>query len=227
MVFRNKLDEDGIVTRNKARMVVQGYNQEKGIDYDETFDAVARLEAIRLLIAFATHMKFTLHQMIVKSAFLNGYLKEEVFVKQPPGFESKECSEHVYKLDKVVILNLVGYVDADYGGFLGDRKSTPGMAHFLGSCLVSWATKKQNLVALSTVEAEYIAAASCCAQLLWIKHQLVDFGIKFGCIPIFCDNASAIKFCATDKQIADIFTKELSREYFERNSLELGTIKIT
>jgi len=73
-----------------------------GIDYDETFAPVARLEAIRLLIAFAAHMEFTLHKMDVKSAFLNGYLKEEVFVKQPPGFESKECPEHVYKLDKAL-----------------------------------------------------------------------------------------------------------------------------
>ncbi|XP_070031955.1 uncharacterized protein [Nicotiana tomentosiformis] len=75
-VFINKLDEDGTVTRNKARLVVQGYSQEKGIDYDETFAPVARLEAIRLLIAFADYMKFTLHLMDVKSAFLNSYLKE-------------------------------------------------------------------------------------------------------------------------------------------------------
>ncbi|XP_070027772.1 secreted RxLR effector protein 161-like [Nicotiana sylvestris] len=65
--------------------------------------------------------------------------------------------------------NLVGYADADYAGFLVDRKSTSGMAHFLGSCLVSWDTKKQNSVALSNAKAEYVAAASCCAQLLWIK----------------------------------------------------------
>ncbi|XP_070017751.1 uncharacterized protein [Nicotiana sylvestris] len=101
-VFRNKLDEDGIVTRNKARLVVQGYSQEEGIEYNETFASVARLEAIRLLIAFATHMEFILHQMDVKSAFLNSYLKEEVFVKQPPRFEIKECREHVYKLDKAL-----------------------------------------------------------------------------------------------------------------------------
>ncbi|XP_049379801.1 secreted RxLR effector protein 161-like [Solanum stenotomum] len=65
--------------------------------------------------------------------------------------------------------DLIGYVDADYVGFLVDRKSTSGMAHFLGSALISWGTKKQNSVALSTAEAEYVAAASCCAQLLWIK----------------------------------------------------------
>ncbi|XP_070055495.1 uncharacterized mitochondrial protein AtMg00820-like [Nicotiana tomentosiformis] len=74
-VFRNKLDEFGNTTRNKARLVVQGYNQEEGIDYDKTFAPVARIEAIRILIAFASHMKFKFFQMNVKSAFLNRYLK--------------------------------------------------------------------------------------------------------------------------------------------------------
>nr|XP_009784254.1 PREDICTED: uncharacterized protein LOC104232692 [Nicotiana sylvestris] len=91
---------DGTVTRNKARLVVQGYSQEEGRDYDETFAPVTRLEAIRLLIAFATYMEFTLYQMDVKSVFLNVYLKEEVLVKKPYGFERKKCAYHVYKLDK-------------------------------------------------------------------------------------------------------------------------------
>lgn len=82
-VFRNKLDEDGVVTRNKARLVVQGYSQQKGIDYDETFAPVAQIEVIRILVAFAAQIDMKLFQMDVKTAFLNGYLKEEVFVKQP------------------------------------------------------------------------------------------------------------------------------------------------
>jgi len=88
--------------------------------------------------------------------------------------------------------DLVGYADADYAGFLVDRKSTSSMAHFLGPCLVSWATKKQHSVAMSIVEAEYVATAFCCAQLLWRRQQLKDFGVDTGCIPIFCDNTSAI-----------------------------------
>ena len=101
-MFRNKLDEHGTIIRNKARLVVQGNNQEEGIDYDEIFAPVARIEAIRLLIAFASHMEFTLYQMDVKSAFLNGLLQEEVFVKQPPGFENNDFPDHVYKLDKAL-----------------------------------------------------------------------------------------------------------------------------
>jgi len=79
-VFRNKPDEFGIVTRTKARLVVQTYNQEEGIDYEKTFAPVARVEAIRILVAFAAHMEIKLYQMDVKSAFLNGCLKEEVLL---------------------------------------------------------------------------------------------------------------------------------------------------
>ena len=85
-VFRNKLDDLGVIVKNKARLVVQGYNQQEVIDYEETFAPVARLEAIRLLIAFPAHKGFKLFQMDVKTAFLNRCLKEEVFVEQPPGF---------------------------------------------------------------------------------------------------------------------------------------------
>ncbi|WMV38147.1 hypothetical protein MTR67_031532 [Solanum verrucosum] len=360
-VYRNNLDENGTVTRNKAKLVVQGYNQEEGIDYDETFAPVARLEAIQLLIAFAIFKEFTLFQMDVKSAFLNGYLNEEVYVKQPPGFKNPEFLNNVYKLDKVMYglkqatrawyerlskflldhghsrgkinntlflktigkdllivqvyvddiifgstnslmtqefvelmsgefeismmgelsfflglqikqtptvfqlaysyipctdaswpasfddadsgvqgndwvslvsydivfsvglcarfqanpkeshlkyvkrifrylkgttdlglryskgsnFNIVDYAYVDNVGYLVDRKSTTGMAHFLGTCLISWSTKKQNSVTLSTAEAEYVAVGSCCAQLLSIKKQLVDFGMNVGRVPIF------------------------------------------
>jgi len=101
-VFRNKLDEQGTVTRNKARLVVQGYNQEEGIVYEQIFAPVTRIKAIRILIAFAAHMEFKLYQMDVKSAFLNGYLKEEVYVMQPPSFENSEFPNHVFKLDKAL-----------------------------------------------------------------------------------------------------------------------------
>ncbi|GJW54420.1 retrovirus-related pol polyprotein from transposon TNT 1-94 [Tanacetum coccineum] len=95
-VFSNKKDEHGITTKNKARLVAQGYSQ----DYDETFAPVARMEAIRIFLVFAIYMNFKVYQIDVKSAFLNGKLKEEVYVKQPPGFESSEFSDYVCKLDK-------------------------------------------------------------------------------------------------------------------------------
>ncbi|GKD22322.1 retrovirus-related pol polyprotein from transposon TNT 1-94, partial [Tanacetum coccineum] len=98
----NKRDKTGIVIKNKARLVAQGYNQQECIDYDQTFAPVARLEAIRIFLAFATYMNFIVYQMDVKSAFHNGKLKEEVYVKQPPGFKSNEFPNHVYKLDKAL-----------------------------------------------------------------------------------------------------------------------------
>jgi len=85
--FRNNSDDSGVITRNKARLVAKGYNQEEGIGFEETFTPVARLEAVRLLLAFACMNGFKLFQMDVKSAFLNGFVNEEIFVSQPPGFE--------------------------------------------------------------------------------------------------------------------------------------------
>jgi len=99
-VFRNKLKEQGEVIRNKARLVAQGYSQQEGIDYIETFAPVARLEAIRLLLSYAVNHDIILYQMDVTSAFLNGVIEEEVFVKQPLGFEDLKHPDHVYKLKK-------------------------------------------------------------------------------------------------------------------------------
>ncbi|KAJ9566467.1 hypothetical protein OSB04_002433 [Centaurea solstitialis] len=101
-IFRNKLDEIGTIIRNKARLVAQGYRQEEGIDYDETFAPVARVEAIRLFLAYATHMNFKVFQMDIKNAFLNGKLNEEVYVAQPPGFVDPKFPDHVYKLNKAL-----------------------------------------------------------------------------------------------------------------------------
>jgi hypothetical protein len=99
-VFRNKQDEHGVVTRNKARLVAQGFTQVEGLDFGETYVPVARLESIRILIAYATNHDFKLYQMDVKSAFLNGPLQERVYVEQPSGFEDPRKPNHVYLLHK-------------------------------------------------------------------------------------------------------------------------------
>ncbi|GJT78561.1 putative ribonuclease H-like domain-containing protein [Tanacetum coccineum] len=101
-VYRNKKDDRGIVVRNKARLVAQGYTQEEGIDYDEVFAPVARIEAIRLFLAYASFMNFIVYQMDVKSAFLYGTIEEEVYVCQPPGFEDPEFPNKVYKVEKAL-----------------------------------------------------------------------------------------------------------------------------
>nr|GFA05403.1 copia protein [Tanacetum cinerariifolium] len=140
-VLKNKKDERGIVIKNKARLVAQGHTQKEGIDYDEVFPPVIRIKAIRLFLAYASFMGFTVYQMDVKSAFLYGTINEEV-----PHFD------------------LVAYSDSDYGGASEDCKSASGGCQFLGRRLISWQCRKQTIVATSTTEAEYVAAASCCGQ---------------------------------------------------------------
>nr|GEV41307.1 hypothetical protein [Tanacetum cinerariifolium] len=100
--FKNKKDESSLVIRNKVRLVAVGYSQQEGIDYDETFAPVARIEAIRLFLAYVAHNDFTVFQMDVKTTFLNGILKKEVYVGQPPGFVRKQYPDHVYALDKAL-----------------------------------------------------------------------------------------------------------------------------
>ena len=101
-IFKNNIDENRIVVRNKTRLVAQGYSQIEGVDFEETFAPVARLESIRLFIGMACIMNFTVYQMDVKSAFLNGILSEEVYVHQPKGFEDATNPEYVYKLNKAL-----------------------------------------------------------------------------------------------------------------------------
>ncbi|KAH9657659.1 CCHC-type domain-containing protein [Citrus sinensis] len=310
-VFRNKMDESSVIVRNKARLVAQGYNQEEGIDFDETFAPVARLESIRMFLAYACHKDFILYQMDVKSAFLNGYIMEEVYVKQPAGFENEKFPDHVYKLSKAlyglkqaprawydrlknflldndffmgktdttlfvkhknqdilivqiyiddiifgstnellckdfsscmsqefemsmmgelkyflglqikqneegILINQAKYLkdlikrfgydngtakstpmsttikldkdekgkevdmktyrDADFAGYKVDRKSTSGTCNFLGHYLVSWFSKKQNSVALSTTEAEYIAAGQIPDNRIFNPENQISFG---------------------------------------------------
>ena len=101
-VFYNKQDEHGVVTKNKARLVAQGFTQIKGLDFGETYASVARLESICILPAYAAHYDFKLYQMDMKSAFLNSPLSELVYVEQPPGFKDPKYPNHVYKLNKVL-----------------------------------------------------------------------------------------------------------------------------
>jgi hypothetical protein len=122
-VWKNKEGEKGEVVRNKSRLVAQGFSQKEGIDYEETFAPVARLEAIGILLAFSVAKGFKLNQMDVKSAFLNGVLEEEVYVRQPPGFESEKYPHRVYKLRKAMY-GLKQAPRAWYGrlrGFLFER----------------------------------------------------------------------------------------------------------
>nr|GFA11694.1 uncharacterized mitochondrial protein AtMg00810-like [Tanacetum cinerariifolium] len=165
-------------------------------EYDEDFAPVARIEAIRIFLAFASFMGFIVYQMDVKSTFLYSTINEEVYVTQPPGFvdpkypkkKRTHLQDSVYKegqegyhadISKAKLglwypresaFDLKAYSDSDYAGANLDRKSTTGGCQFLGRRLISWQCKKQIIVATSTTEAEYIAATSCCGLILWIQN---------------------------------------------------------
>ncbi|GKB05218.1 putative ribonuclease H-like domain-containing protein, partial [Tanacetum coccineum] len=426
-ILKNKRDARGIVVRNKARLVAQGHRQEEGIDYDEVFAPVARIEAIRLFLAFASYMGFLVYQMDVKSAFLYGEIEEEVYVTQPKGFEDPFFPKHVYRvvkalyglhqaprawyarlsafllqhnyrrgtIDKTLFIKkdsrdiilvqvyvddiifgstnkawcaefevlmkgefemsamgemtfflglqvkqlpdgtfisqdryvkdmltkfdmesvrtattpyeaaktklkdetdppvnvhlyrsmigslmyltasrpdimfavsacsrhqvtpltshlnavkkifkylkgqpklglwypkdspfqLEAYSDSDYAGSHGDRKSTTGGCQFLGRRLISWQCKKQTIVATSSTEAEYVAAASCCAQVLWIQNQLLDYGFNFMNTKIFIDNQSTI--CIVKNPVFHQRTKHIEiRHHFIRDANEKNLIQV-
>ncbi|WVZ75656.1 LOW QUALITY PROTEIN: hypothetical protein U9M48_023691 [Paspalum notatum var. saurae] len=435
-VFRNKQDDEGNIVRNKARLVAKGYSQVEGIDFGETFAPVARLEAIRFLLAYAleairfllayaSHHDMKLYQMDVKSAFLNGYINELVYVEQPPSFEDPNHPNHVYRLSKALYglkqaprawyerlrdfliekgftigrvdttlfikkmdndllvcqvyvddiifgstneecctefgkmmakefemsmigeltfflgfqikqlregtfiyqekytrdllkrfqmddckpietpmatnikldpdesgikvdqtlyqsmigsllylcasrpdimfsvclcarfqpdpkeshltavkrilrylkhtpsiglwypkgasFELLGYTDSDFAGCRVERKSTSGGCYLLGCSLVSWSSKKQNCVSLSTAEAEYIAAGSSCAQLLYMKQTLKDYGVELTRIPLLCDNESTVKL--TNNPVQHSRTKHIDiRHHFIRDHVAKGDI---
>ncbi|GJR12031.1 retrovirus-related pol polyprotein from transposon TNT 1-94 [Tanacetum coccineum] len=426
-VYRNKKDERGVVVRNKARLVAQGHRQEEGIDYDEVFAPVARIEAIRIFLAFASYMGFIVYQMDVKSAFLYGKIDEEVYVSQPPGFLDPKYPQKVYKVVKAlyglhqaprawyatlstfllkngyrrgtinktlfikkdkydIILvqvyvddiifgstkkswcdefeslmksrfqmssmgeltfflrlqvkqkedgifisqdkyvaeilkkfdfanvktastpietqkplvkdeeasdvdvylyrsmtgslmyltasrpdimfavcacsrfqvtpksshlsaikrifrylkgkpklglwyprvssfDLESYSDSDYAGANLDRKSTTGGCQFLGRRLISWQCKKQTIVATSTTEAEYVAAASCCGQVLWIQNQMLDYGFNFMNTKIYIDNESTI--CIVKNPVYHSKTKHIAiRHHFIRDAYEKKLIQV-
>ncbi|GKC55966.1 retrovirus-related pol polyprotein from transposon TNT 1-94 [Tanacetum coccineum] len=101
-VWKNKKDEESTVIRNKARLVAKGYFQEEGIDFEESFALVARLEAVQIFIAYVTHKSFLIYQMDVKTTFLNGLLKEEVYISKLGGFVDPDHLERVYRLRKAL-----------------------------------------------------------------------------------------------------------------------------
>ncbi|GKC14205.1 putative ribonuclease H-like domain-containing protein [Tanacetum coccineum] len=392
-----KKDERGIVIINKARLVAQGYTQEEGIDYDEVFALVARIEAIRLFLAYASFKDFVVYQIDIKSTFLYGKIEEEVYVCQPLGFEDPNFPDRVYKVEKSLYglhqaprawhvtlstylldngfqrgkidktlfikrhkgdillmssigeltfflglqvkqkkdgifisqdkyvdeilkkfgftevktastpmetqkpllkdedgeevdvhmyrsmigslmyltssrpdimfavcayaryqvnpkvshlyavkrifrylkgqpklglwypkdspFDLVAYTNSDYAGASLDKKSTTGGCQFLGCRLISWQCKKQTVVANSTTEAEYVAASSCCRQVLWIQNQLLDYGYNFMHTKIFIDNNSTI--CIIKNPVFHSKTKHIEiRHHFIRDCNEKKLIQM-
>ncbi|GKA65444.1 hypothetical protein Tco_0765151 [Tanacetum coccineum] len=120
---------------------------------------------------------------------------------------------------------LIAYADADHAGCNDDCKSTSGGIHFLGDKLVSWSSKKQDYTTMSSVEAEYVSLSACCAQVIWMRTQLIDYGFRFNKIPIYCDLKSAIGISCNPVQLSR--TKHINiRYYFIKEHVEKGTIEL-
>ncbi|GJY30818.1 retrovirus-related pol polyprotein from transposon TNT 1-94 [Tanacetum coccineum] len=172
-----------MVIQNNSCLVAKGHRQEEEINFVESFAPVARLEAVRIFTAHAAHKNFHIYQMDIKTEFLNGLLKEEVFVCQPDRFVDPDFPNHVYSLKKAIyglkqaprawydklssfLIEHHFTKDADLAGCNDDCKSTSGDIQFLGDKLVSWSSKKQDCTAMSTVEAEYVSLFAGCAQVI-------------------------------------------------------------
>ncbi|GKA06859.1 integrase, catalytic region, zinc finger, CCHC-type containing protein [Tanacetum coccineum] len=228
-------------------------NQEEGIDFEESFVPVARIEAIRIFVANAAHKNMTIYQMDIKMAFLNGELKEEVYVSQPEGFVDQYNPSHVYKLKKALYglkqapracdsvdtpmvekskLNedLQGNpIDATiYRGMIGSlmylTSSRPDLIYAVCLC-ARWSSKKQKCIAISSTEAEYIALSGCCAQILWMRSQLTDYGFQFNKIPLYCDNKSAIALCCNNVQHSRAKHIDV-RYHFIKEQVENGIVEL-
>nr|GFA44638.1 retrovirus-related Pol polyprotein from transposon TNT 1-94 [Tanacetum cinerariifolium] len=296
---KNKRDEENTVIRNKSRLVAKGYAQKEGVDFEESFAPVAWLEAVRLFIEYAAHKSFTIYQMDVKTAFLYGPLKEEVYVNQPDGFVDPYHPDKVYPLKKALYglkqapkacigtpmatkhldadlsrtlvdqtkyhskvealmyliasrpdimhatcyyaryqaqptekhltavkrifqylkdtihmglcypkdtgFELTAFSDSDHAGCLDSRKSTSGGIQFLD-------------------EAEYVSLSPCCAQVLWMRTQLTDYGFHFDKRPMYCDSKAAIAISCNPVQHSR--TKHIDvRYHFIKEKVEKGIVE--
>nr|GEX32608.1 retrovirus-related Pol polyprotein from transposon TNT 1-94 [Tanacetum cinerariifolium] len=233
-IFKNKHDEEKTVIRNKSRLVVRGYCQEEGLDFEESFAPVARMEAIRIFFAYVAHKSFIVFQMDVKTTFLHGSLKEDVYVCQPEGFIDADHPSHVYKLKKAL-----------YGLKQASRAWYAKLSMFL----------LQNHFFKGTIDPTLFIRRFDNDILV-----LTDYGFHFKKIPIYCDSKSAIAiscnpvqhsrtkhitvryhfikehvekdtmelyFVKTDYQLADIFTKALPADRFNYLVRRLGMLSLS
>nr|GEX59550.1 retrovirus-related Pol polyprotein from transposon TNT 1-94 [Tanacetum cinerariifolium] len=197
---------------NKARLVARGYRQEEGIDFEESFALVSRLEAIRIFFAYVAHTNMVVYQIDVKTAF---------FIVDTPMVEKSKLDKD--KEGKAV--DPSHYHDADHAGCQDTRRSTSDSVQFLRERLIRWSSKRQKSATISRTKAEYIALSGCCAQILWMRSQLLDYGLGFNKIPMYCDNKSDIALCCNNVQHSR--SKHIDiRYHFVKEQVENGVIEL-
>ncbi|GJV29361.1 retrovirus-related pol polyprotein from transposon TNT 1-94 [Tanacetum coccineum] len=230
------MDEEAIVTKNKARLTAKGYRQEEGIDYNETFAPVARLEAIRIFLAYASYIGSTLYQMDVKSAFLNEKISEEVYVEQPPGFESSKFPNHVCKLNKALYRYQANPKESHLVAVKRIFRYLKGTLN-----LGLWYPKGSGFDPKAYSDSDYAGcnldrkSTSGGCQILegklvcWIakKQSYVAMSLAEAeyVVPIFCDNTSAITI--SNNPVLHSRTKHIDIKYhFIRDHILKGDIEL-
>ncbi|GJT57039.1 retrovirus-related pol polyprotein from transposon TNT 1-94 [Tanacetum coccineum] len=226
----------GAYSKNKARLVAKRFRQEEGIDFEESFAPVARIEAIQIFVANVAHKNMTIYQMDFNISFLNGELREEVYVSQPEGFVDLKNPNHVYRLKKA-LYGLKTKLDEDLQGIPIDPTCYRGMISSLMYLTLSrpdlvfavymcarYQAKPINKHLHAIKLAEYISLSGCYAQILWMRSQLTDYGVAFNKIPLYCDNKSAIALCCNNVQHSrsniDV------RYHFIKEQVENGVVEL-
>nr|GEU68735.1 uncharacterized mitochondrial protein AtMg00810-like [Tanacetum cinerariifolium] len=223
-IYKVKLDELGGILKNKARLVARGYCQDEGIDFEESFASVARLDAIRIFLAFAAHKNMVVYQM----------------------YQARPTKKHLHAVKRIFrylrgtvnrglwypnsSIALTTFADADHTGCQDTHCSTSGSLQFLGDRLISWSSKRQKSAAISSKEAEYITFSGCCAQILWMRSQLIDYGLGFNMIPMYRDNKSTIALCCNhvqhSREIIEFLINKLGMRSFTPENLKQQTDKV-
>ncbi|GKB42352.1 hypothetical protein Tco_0887294 [Tanacetum coccineum] len=223
----NSMDSCTICLMKKeigTQMGLQNKKDERG------FAPVARLKPLGSFMALMlSYMGFKVYINGYESAFLVCTDLMRMYVSQPQGFVDPKYLKGKPKLGlwypRVSSFDLEAYSDSDYAGANLDRKSTTGGCQFLGRRLISWQCKKQTIVATSTTKAEYVAAANCCGQVLWIQNQMLDYGFNFMNIKIYIDNESTI--CIVKNPVFHSKTKHIEiRHHFIRDAYEKKLIQV-
>ncbi|GJX87259.1 copia protein [Tanacetum coccineum] len=249
-LWKNKNNAENIVIRNKSRLVEKGYKQEEGIDFEESFAPVARLEAVKMLKKALYGLKQAPRAWYDK---LSSFLIEHHFTKASrldisfatfdyARYQARPMVKHLKEVKRIFQylrqsyniglwylkdseFELIAYSDADHAGCKDDCKSTSGGLQFLGEKLMSWSSKKQDYTAMSTAEAEYVSLSACCAQVIWMWTQLLDYGFKYNKIPMYYYSMSAIVIPCNLVQHSR--TKHINiRYHFIKEHVNKGTVEL-
>ncbi|GJR01519.1 retrovirus-related pol polyprotein from transposon TNT 1-94 [Tanacetum coccineum] len=252
-IYKVKLDEFGGILKNNARLVARRYRQEEGINFEESFAPVGDSRLFEEVYVSQpdgfVDSNNPNHVYRLKKALYG--LKQAPCTCRPDlvyavcmcaRYQARPTEKHLHAVKRIFrylrgtvnrglwypkdsAIALTAFADADHAGCQDTRRSTSGSMQMLGDRLVSWSSKRQKSAAISSTEAEYIALSGCCAQVLWMRSQLTDYGLGFNKIPMYCDNKSAIALCCNNVQHSR--SKHIDiRYHFIKEQVENGVVEL-